>query len=303
MSLLGQLESEDLKLLLSLQERRALPAGTTLFRQGDRANSAVFIHDGRLALELYAPGQSRPVEVHHSEAGELVGEPALIAGGWRSRTAVATRDTKVGVLHRADLKSLLSSFHPASLRIVVAVARHVVGRLQAHHQPVDQSEASRLADQAVPSTFDPRPYLPIFPFFRDFTRSDIEALIESGNLYDVERGTVLVHEGQRSSSCCLVVRGAVGVHQQGQRIGLLGPGCLAGEMAPLTGRPTAAELRMRETGTLLEVGPAAFSALTQPGPRVSYKFTNALATTLMGTLARTNLQRARDALPAATGAS
>lgn len=296
MALLDQLAPDDRELLLSLQEERVLPAGTLLFRQGDPADSAIFVNQGELALELYAPGLAAPVEVYRSQAGDLIGEPALVAGGWRSRTAVATRPTRIGVLHRVDLKSLLSSFHPASLRIVLAVARHVVGRMQAYHTPSDHGEAVGLDGRAPVSHLDPLPFLPCFPFFSDFTRSDLDALLELGELYDVERGTELVRDGQRASFCYLVVRGAVDVRQQGQRIALLGPGRPAGEMAPLTGRPTAADLVMRESGTLLELGRAAFTTLTTPGERVAYKFTNALASTLMETLARTNLHRARQAL-------
>jgi len=295
MSLLEHLRDDDQALLLSLQQARTLAPGTILFHQGAPSDAAVFVRRGRLALQLFAPGQADPVHVHNSLPGELVGEPALVAGGTRSRTAVAVEETEIGVVHRADLKSLLSSFHPASLRIVLAVARHVAGRMQSAH--VDATPGVPvLADMAVPATMDPRPFLPIFPFFRDFTPADIESLLAQGTLWDVERGTRLLQTGQRSDSCFLVVRGAIAVRASGARIALIGPGALAGEMAPLTGRPATADLMMRESGTLLHLGPDAFLALTTPGERVAFKFTNALATTLMASLARTNRQRARQAM-------
>lgn len=296
MGLLDLLLAEDRALLESLQEIREVPSGTVLFHQGDPADTAVLLQEGQLALELYSPGRPHPIDVGISTPGDLLGEPALVADAWRSRTAVARTDITIGLLHRKDMRSLMSSFHPGSLRIVLAVARHVVGRLQGADTEANEAVPISTHDGVRASGMDPRPYLPKFPFFRGFTSSDLDALVQLGTLWDVERGTPLVRQGQHSSTCFIVVRGAVAVREGDTRIGMIGPGRPAGEMAPLTGRPTSADLVMRETGTVLEIGPEAFATLTTPEHRVAFKFTNALATTLMETMARTNRQRARQAL-------
>lgn len=296
MQLLDRLHPSDRELLLSLQDLRGLSAGETLFEQGDPADCAVLIHEGELALELYAPGGDRPVETYVASSGDLIGEPALVAKSRRGRRAIARTDAKLGLVHRADLRSLLSSFHAGSMRIVLEVARRIADRVHRSCDERHPDAALQSGASVRPSALDPRPYLPIFPFFRAFTTREIDELLQLGKLWDLDRGVRILRHGQTSQRCFLVVRGAVGIEQSGLSIGIIGPGQTVGEMAPLTGRPATADLVMREHGTLLELGPGALSTLTAPENRVAFKFTNAIATALAERLARTNRQVARDAM-------
>jgi len=293
----GELD-DDQRLLDAIATPRELTAGETLFTQGDPADAAVWVRSGRLELALAAPGRPQPVDVAVATAGDLLGEPALLARATRSRSARATETTSVSLLHRSDLHSLVSSFHPGSMRILLAVGRRMARRLQlqATPRPVGPPLATRVG--VTPSSLDPRPYLPRLPFFAAFTAADIDRLLALGTLHDVARGTELVRAGEASRHCWLVVRGAVEVRVHGVRVGLVGPGSPVGELAPLTGGPTAADLRVRERGTLLELSPGAFEALTTPSERVAFKFTAALVRAIARSQARTNRTTARQALVA-----
>ncbi|MEK3884902.1 SLC13 family permease [Paenibacillus sp. PL2-23] len=102
----------ELAKLAGLMEKRQLPSGETLFRQGDPGDSMFIVENGE--IELYVgesssasdetaqeleqvPGQQRIATIG---AGDVLGEMALLTGEPRSAAAIAGSDCSLFVIHR-----------------------------------------------------------------------------------------------------------------------------------------------------------------------------------------------------------
>ncbi len=100
-----------------------LPAGTTIFRQGDAGDSAYLVLTGRLRVIRRDDGVDEVLAdaVH----GEIVGELALLTGEDRSATVYAVRDSAVARIAAADFEALLRAQPGASLPIMRFLARRL----------------------------------------------------------------------------------------------------------------------------------------------------------------------------------
>ena len=116
--------------LESLQERTYLK-GETIFTQGDIGRALFIVFAGKIALSrLDASGQKSEViaEVH---PGEFFGEMALLEEMPRTATATATEDTKVFMLFKIKLDSLLFSRPGIGVTIAAQLAKILSARLRA----------------------------------------------------------------------------------------------------------------------------------------------------------------------------
>lgn len=71
-----------------------LPAGHTLFRQGSAADSMYLVVAGSLGVYIHGPTHERQL-IALVEAGETIGEMALLSGTPRSATVIAIRDCEL----------------------------------------------------------------------------------------------------------------------------------------------------------------------------------------------------------------
>ena len=99
---LGAVDGETLARRL---ERRSVPAGGVLFRQGDPGDHLYLVLSGRLRAQIEGQGgTTQPLgEIGH---GELVGETALLRGGPRSATVEAVEPSVLAVLDAAAWREL-----------------------------------------------------------------------------------------------------------------------------------------------------------------------------------------------------
>jgi predicted acylesterase/phospholipase RssA/CRP-like cAMP-binding protein len=104
-----------------------LPAGTTLFEEGDEADSLYVIVRGRIRLS--AGGRT----IAELGRDEPLGELGLLAAQPRSATARAVRDTELARLDRPSFEKLLRE-EPATLAwLTRRVAERVAPNRQTHH--------------------------------------------------------------------------------------------------------------------------------------------------------------------------
>jgi NTE family protein len=113
-----------------LVDREDLESGQVLYRQGDPADAVHVLLRGRLrALAADAQGVSRVIG--DIGRGETVGEMALVAGGTRTATVIAVRDSILLALRRDAVEEVLTR-HP---KLALSVARLSVERMRrALHQ-------------------------------------------------------------------------------------------------------------------------------------------------------------------------
>ncbi|MEO0620322.1 MAG: cyclic nucleotide-binding and patatin-like phospholipase domain-containing protein, partial [Pseudomonadota bacterium] len=120
-----------------------VPAGRTLFNEGDVARSLFFICNGALgvfvrdATPTDSPDDVPPRLIYVCRAGETVGEMGVISGAPRSASVIAIRDTELWVLSRTRFNALLKS-HPQLMATVMRLLTHRLHRLtREDHQVVE----------------------------------------------------------------------------------------------------------------------------------------------------------------------
>ena len=121
----------------------SVPAGTTLFRQGDAASDIYFVTAGRLGL-LVDAGFGEQL-IAHSLPGELVGEVALLSNEPRSGTIVALRATELVRMPIATAERLMSS-SPELMRYML---RLLASRLISTRRPAPKRAAKAIAVIAI----------------------------------------------------------------------------------------------------------------------------------------------------------
>lgn len=99
-----------------LIERKAFPAGTVVFRQGETGDVAYYIEAG--AVEIAREVNGRPVILDTVGAGRFFGEIALLDGGERVASATVVEDTVCIPVTKDQLESRIHSADPL-LRILL----------------------------------------------------------------------------------------------------------------------------------------------------------------------------------------
>lgn len=123
------LTATDLAHLRDLGVRRSLPAGATLFLEGDDPYDLMIIESGDVKLVTTAlNGQETLLDV--LGAGEVLGELSAIDGSSRSATAVAVTRVELTSIPIDRFLTYLQD-HPASMGALLAV---VVRRLRLSNQ-------------------------------------------------------------------------------------------------------------------------------------------------------------------------
>ncbi len=98
----GLSHEQTLRLAAECEYAR-FPAGSTIFREGERCEEMYVI----LAGEVCVKHESRGVELGSVSAGECLGEVALLTGADHSASAAAVRDVEAAVVPRARMFELV----------------------------------------------------------------------------------------------------------------------------------------------------------------------------------------------------
>ena len=303
-SLFEGLAPSEIEGVLRVCERAQFDPGASLMRQGQPADSAFILESGSVDVVTRLPGGGE-AGVATLGPGSVIGEMALLDSGQRSATVMAREPVGGYFLERDGFHMLLAQRNHAAFTIQARITRTLCARLRELNAKIVASDAPESvappvgpgAVSAAPGTpgdpsFDYRSFLPVLPLFRSFSAAEIGAIAEIAKAMELGRGQTLFRQGDASTACYIVVRGAVEVIglQDGRRhrVGVLGPGRLCGLNALIEGRPHSMSAVVREHATLLEIGRAPFDRLFAGSDRVAGRFQNAIAQELLQALARTN---------------
>lgn len=90
------LAPEDLALIAGCAANARFAADTYIFREGDEANEFYLIRDGRVALEIHAPGRG-PLVIQTLGPGDVLGWSWLVPPYRKQFDARAVEDTRAFV--------------------------------------------------------------------------------------------------------------------------------------------------------------------------------------------------------------
>ena len=126
--LLRGLPEDQLLELAPLFFRRELPAGVTLFREGDPGRSMLILHSGAVEVARRLPG--RELALAAVGATEALGEMALVSGQPRSATVRTTLPTVAYELEAGTFARLRSDGRPVAVELIRRIGEGAVRRLR-----------------------------------------------------------------------------------------------------------------------------------------------------------------------------
>jgi len=108
--LLGKLSPSEIDALLTYSRVERYPAGEEIFAKGSPGNSMMLVLRGSVRSSSISLA-GKEIVLNIINAGDIVGEVAMLDGGERSTDAVAMEDCELLVLNRRDFMPMLES-HP-----------------------------------------------------------------------------------------------------------------------------------------------------------------------------------------------
>ncbi|MEM9517557.1 MAG: cyclic nucleotide-binding domain-containing protein, partial [Actinomycetota bacterium] len=128
--LIGTNDPETVEAVLARVQWRRLAAGEVLFRQGDVADAAYFVVNGRLTVLAYddatADDLDGGVALAEVGRGDVVGEIGLLDDAPRSATVRAARDSTLAAFSATAFEELVALAPP----LMMHVARGIVDTLR-----------------------------------------------------------------------------------------------------------------------------------------------------------------------------
>ena len=119
---------EETEAFLELADTVSFPAGATIVRQDDHGDCMYILIDGRARVLHRRDG--REFEVQILSAGDFFGELALVDAGPRSADVIAVDECLLFKMPQMVLRSL-AGIHPhAAVKLFLAIAHVVVGRVR-----------------------------------------------------------------------------------------------------------------------------------------------------------------------------
>lgn len=105
-------------------ERRFVPEGTLIMRQGEEGNCAYLIQSG--TVKVYTENDGKRVDLAKLTAGEIFGEMALIFDESRSASVKAIEDCNLIILTRQTLQQKLERSDPTVRAIITMLTQRVI---------------------------------------------------------------------------------------------------------------------------------------------------------------------------------
>ena len=108
--------------LFKTSQPKTFKAGTTIFAEGDDAQSVMLIEKGRAEIFITSKSGRKSV-LAYMGPGEVLGEIAALDGGGRTATAVAASDIAVRVLARDNIMKFVSERPNVATAIIAELCR------------------------------------------------------------------------------------------------------------------------------------------------------------------------------------
>jgi CRP-like cAMP-binding protein len=125
----ADINDESLRQVAMIAEEQTVPAGTTLFREDDKADSLYVVTDGELDVQ-YTLGNGELRTVDTVVAGELSMWSALVPPYKSTASGTARTDVTLIVLDAVKLRELCEVNHNLGFRILICLTKLLASRLE-----------------------------------------------------------------------------------------------------------------------------------------------------------------------------
>jgi predicted acylesterase/phospholipase RssA/CRP-like cAMP-binding protein len=231
----------------------SLGDGDVLVEQGDAADMVYFIQSGQVSASKSTP--QGEVVVGVIEAGRVIGEVTVVAGGFRTATLRALGPVEVLEIDRTDFEDWLNA-HPEMADRVSDEAR----------ERVDRTNVATMIAELMGST----------------DQALVQQVVDRVDWRRLEAGEVLFHQGDIADAAYFVVGGRVSVHvrDDGEErlVAELGRGEVVGELGLLDRAPRSATVRAVRDTTLASFSATTFEQLVAVSPSMMLNVTRRILT-------------------------
>jgi CRP-like cAMP-binding protein len=261
---------------------RHIPAGETVFNQGDPGEAMYIVDSGSIEAITETPGKPREL-VGRFVDSDYFGETVLLTGKTRSFTAYATAPTNLWGLYRADFDHLLVKYPQLS----VALSRALRESLNAS------------------DTYSIEPHLKKVALLGGLSRMQLDELSARLQPRRYQPGSAIYYEGRSSDEMYFVERGQVehwaNTLQGPLLLETLGQSDFFGEIALLSGKghPTTAYALVETDIWVLTKRD--FDDFLHRYPALAVTFTRILSERLEQTMSRLRGTAPQRGLPPGTG--
>lgn len=282
--LVADLDAAEQRQLARLLHPFACEAGEPLFRQGAAPSGLYFLAEGQVVVSARRFG-AEEVTLSELGPGATVGELSLIDRQPRSASARALTDVRGYSLDNRSFDGMRAYLQPSALKLIRRLARTLADQLRRLNAQIagDPGGAGWPAPaplQGPPLGPAELPWLRIMPVFAPFTDAELAELAAAMILIEAPRGSILQREGDAGDRILVLVRGAVEVRagpaERSERLAILGPGQIFGQVALLDGRPRSATCLVREDARLAGLPARALEELFAAGTPLTFKVATAL---------------------------
>ena len=131
---LAGLSEADARRIVAYMRLIKVSEGQVLTREGEAATNGfmLLVIDGEVTVEGITAGRAEPVVLSVLGPGHLIGETALLDGGPRTATCIATTPLIGAGLSRNALRRLLTADPEVAARLLAAVGRRMAEIGRAH---------------------------------------------------------------------------------------------------------------------------------------------------------------------------
>ena len=129
---LMQLSAVEALAVVGFMRPRQFKAGATIIRQGETSDTGfmVLVLSGEITVETVVASRVNPATVTVLGPGSLIGEMALVDGGARSASCIASSEVRCAVLTREALEALINEQPTIAAKLMTAVAQRLGERLR-----------------------------------------------------------------------------------------------------------------------------------------------------------------------------
>ena len=135
-SLLASCETDELDDILARARLLTMKKGETLLTQGDDGDSLIILLEGTVRISM-ATSNGREIVLNYSDAGEVVGEIALLDGEPRTASATAVTPGRYLRISRSGFEATMERFPKWPLRLL----RQMAGRLRQTNSMIENDRA------------------------------------------------------------------------------------------------------------------------------------------------------------------
>lgn len=240
--LFSDLTADELAYLSEKVNALQIPAGSTIFKEGDPGDSILIITFGEVKI-LAKDSKGGEVEVARLKEGEFFGEFAYFSNAKRQASAVAVVDSELLELTR-EILSDVGKQHPRINEVLLGFYKQ------------------RVADKVM-ATSD---------LFRHLENKDRQEILKKFTIQTFAPGTLVIHEGCAGDYLYLIKSGRADVttwrDEQEMLLATIEEGEFFGEISLITGALRTASVRARTALETLRLSKADLDDVASKHPKV-----------------------------------